>query len=196
VEHLSAEEKSNLIPIICHILQALEETGLDRGGSTLSMLWPDGSNIVYGVKSRCDSSNNPWGRMLQDSISCATFAAITTLCFESGNCKCKSLQGQNGTRKACGEPCLSTAVSRYIPAMSPSSGSEESVWGLRHGRKYWLGSVGSHLLLEVIPELPEKARHLTVRSNRFPNMIAKKLGFGILRERQDNDFEGEDVLVL
>lgn len=192
IEGLSSDEKICLIAIITYILELLKHTGVDRKGEYLSILWPDALSTSYGVKIQCNEKN-AWTRILQDSESSATFAAVTATCFEGHDRACRKLvappwQDYGGF--------LSTAVCRDFTAERATAYSPSMLLHLEDGQRYWIGKVGGDFWV-MVRKSKDGDMHLFVKGNRFPKVLSQKLvGRNVIRERPDVTFEAEDALVL
>lgn len=190
VEGLNAEEKSCLIAIIAYALELLRYTGVDREGKALSILWPHKTSASYGIKFRCEGLNG-WARILHDTQSCATFAAVTPLCFEGHNHKCRNMvvppwEAAGGF--------LSTAMCRDLTAAKPAVAIPSHL-RLEDGQKYWIGKIGGDYWVAVRRTKDGDVR-LSVKHNRFPKFVSQTLfHFDVIRERPDLDFDAEDVVV-
>ena len=192
VEGLSSDEKICLIAIIGYILDLLKNTGVDRQGGYLSILWPDALCTSYGIKVQCNEKN-AWTRILQDSESSATFAAVTSTCFEGHDRTCRKMvtppwQDYGGF--------LSTAVCHDLTAQRATVNTASNLVHLKEGQQYWVGKIGGDFWV-IVREAKDRERHLSVKCNRFPKMVSQKLvGRNVIRERPDVNFEAEDVIVL
>ena len=192
IEGLSSDEKICLIAIIGYILDLLKHTGVDHKGEYLSILWPDALSTSYGVKVQCNEKN-AWTRILQDSESSATFAAITSTCFEGHDRACRNMitppwQDYGGF--------LSTAVCHDLTAQRPMANAPSNLLHLKDGQRYWVGKVGGDFWV-IVREANDGEMHLSVKCNRFPKMLSQKLvGRNVIRERPGVEFEAEDVIVL
>ena len=192
IEGLSSDEKICLIAIIGYILDLLKHTGVDRKGEYLSILWPDALSTFYGVKVPCNEKN-AWTRILQDSESSATFAAITSTCFVGHDRACRNMitppwQDYGGF--------LSTAVCHDLTAQRAMANIPSNLLHLKDGQRYWVGKVGGDFWV-IVHEAKDDEMHLSVKCNRFPKMLSQKLvGRNVIRERPGVEFEAEDVIVL
>ena len=194
MEGLSDDEKICLIAIVTYILDLLKHTGVDRKGEYLSVLWPDASSSSYGVKIQCNDKHS-WPRILQDSESCATFAAVTSTCLETHNHACRNLsapswQDWGGTRGI-----LSTTVCRDL-TMEKATAGGPSPLRLEDGQRYWVGKVGGDHWVLVRKSKSCDEVHLIVNRNRFPKVLSQTFWkSNVLRERPDVNFDAVDVLV-
>ena len=191
LEGLSNDDKICLISIIGYILNLLKETGVDRKAEYLSVLWPDASHSSYGVKIQCND-NNSWTRILQDSESCATFAAVTSTCLENSHHSCRNMaaaswEGHGGL--------LSTAVCQGF-TMGRATGELSSPLWLEDGQRYWVGKVSGDYWV-VVHKVENDDIHLVVKCNRFPKVLSQTFWkSNVMRERPDVSFDAVDVLVL
>lgn len=192
VEGLSSDEKICLIAIIGYILDLLKHTGVDRKGEYLSILWPDALSTSYGIKVQCNDKN-AWSRILQDSESSATFAAITSTCFVGHDRTCRNMvtppwQDYGGF--------LSTAVCHDLTAQRAMTNAPPNLLHLKDGQRYWVGKICGDFWV-IVREAKDDEMHLSVKCNRFPKMLSQKLvGQNVIRERPDVNFAAEDVIVL
>ena len=192
IEGLSSDEKICLIAIIGYILDLLKNTGVDRKGEYLSILWPDALSTSYGIKVQCNEKN-AWTRILRDSESSATFAAVTSTCLEGHDCTCRNMvtppwQDYGGF--------LSTAVCHDLTAQRAMGNTRSNLLHLEDGQRYWVGKIGGDCWV-IVREAKDGEMHLSVKCNRFPKMLSQKLvGRNIIRERPDVTFKAENVIVL
>ena len=192
IEGLSSDQKICLIAIIGYILDLLKNTGVDRKGEYLSILWPDALSTSYGIKVQCNEKN-AWTRILQDSESSATFAAVTSTCFEGHDRACRNMvtppwQDYGGF--------LSTAVCHDLTAQRALAYTRSDLLDLKDGQRYWVGKVGGDFWV-IVRKANKGDTHLFVKCNRFPKVLSQKLvGRNVIRERPDVNFEAEDVVVL
>ena len=191
VEKLSNDEKICLIAIIAHILDLLENTGVDRKGEYLSVLWPDASSPSYGVKVKCNDTN-AWRYLLQDSESCATFAAMTSSCLEGHNHTCRNMAAPSWQDRG---GLLATAVCRDLSTERATAHTAMHLQ-LESGQRYWIGKVGGAYFV-VVREMKDGDVHLIVKCNRFPKVLSQSFWrSNVIRERPDVSFNAVDVLVL
>ena len=175
IKGLKTQEKTCLTTVVGYLLQILENTGLDRESKRLSILWPQPSSAMHGIEVFCDSSSNSWARILRDSEWCVTFAAVTSLCLESATYGCRGIEGKSHIGLI-GGPCLSTLIGRYVPAEAVTYKRTAESWKLQDDKKYWMGSVGSDILVEARKKGNSDIQ-LVVKNSRYPMMVARRLGF-------------------
>ena len=191
IKGLDAEEKVCLIATITYILGLLRHTGLNREGTSLSVLWPHPSNISYGIKVPCDKRTF-WARMMQDTDSCATFAAVTSLCFEGNNHNCRNMSAPPWLEDTV---FLSTAVCRNITATTLAPKTLDP-WRLEEGKRYWIGRAGGDCWV-LVRRNSKGEPQLFIRINRFPKVLSHSLWkLDVLRERPDTTFVAEEVIVF
>lgn len=191
IDGLSSDEKTCLIAVIAYILDLLKHTGVNRKGEYLTVLWPDASSLSYGVKIPCNDKN-AWTRILQDSESCATFAAVTSTCLEGHGHTCRNNLAPSW-RDSRG--LLSTAVCRDL-TKGRASQDASSRLQFEDGHRYWVGKVGGDYWV-VVHGLKDGDVHLIVKCNRFPKVLSQTLWkSNVMRERPDVGFEAIDVMVL
>ena len=188
---LCGRERECLIQIITFFLEVLKDTGVDREGKRLRLLWPDESSLSHAISLKCDKSNL-WARVLQDSPSCATFAALSSTCLEAPSHSCKKNPAPIWTGKGA---LLSTAVCRVlVPGDSDVLGLGNNHWELQNGQRCWIGKPGSEVWVYT-SKTPNSEAQLTVKINRFPKGLSILRDWQVLRERQDSAFEAEEVVV-
>lgn len=190
VRGLQGPERTCLIKVITFFLQVLKDTGLDREGKKFRMLWPDESSLSHAISLIC-SKSNLWARVLKDSPSCATFAAVTATCLEAPGHNCKKNAAPTWTGKGA---LLSTAVSRVLLPGTPKA-SDTSHWELRNGEQCWIEKAGGDIWVYTTKE-PNSDTHLNVKINRLPKGLSIFRDWQVLRERQDATFEAENVVVF
>ena len=191
VEGLNSDEKICLIAIIASALNLLKDTGVDRKCEYMSILWPDASSASYGVKIRCNEKN-AWIRILQDSESCATFAAVTSTCLEGHKHVCRNVEAPSW--QDC-QGLLSTAVCRGLTTGGATANTSAQLQ-LEDGQRYWVGKIAGDYW--VVARKPKDGDvQLVVKCNRFPKMLAQTFWKpNVIRERPDVNFDAEDVLIL
>jgi hypothetical protein len=173
------------------LLELLKDTGIDRNGENLSILWPHYSNPYSCIKVSGDNSRL-WFKMLKDSEWCATFAVTTSLCLETSEHKCRRM-GEAPWHG--GGRLLSTAVCPNLTGTVPSTVSATK-WQLQDNEKYWIGKCAGEIWV-LVRKMPNSDTELHVKRNRFPKPVMRYLRqLQILRERQDVSFWAEEVLVL
>ncbi|KUJ12406.1 uncharacterized protein LY89DRAFT_673387 [Mollisia scopiformis] len=188
---LKGSKRECLVQVITIFLEVLKDTGVDREGKRLRMLWPDKSSLSHAISLKCDKSNL-WARVLQDSPSCATFAALTRTCLEAPGHSCKKNQAPIWTGKGA---LLSTAVCRVlVPGDVGVLGLGTNHWELQNGQRCWIGKPGSEVWVYT-SKTPNSEAQLTVKINRFPKGFSILRDWQVLRERQDAAFEAEEVVV-
>jgi hypothetical protein len=84
---LSSELHNQVLKMVRRILHVLQHTGLNREGTYLSVAWPNKRDIFRCFKIPCQKRSS-WAKILADSEDCATFAYISTKCFETEMIKC------------------------------------------------------------------------------------------------------------
>ena len=70
-KNLTGGPRDCAIKVITFFLQVLKDTGVDREGKSLRMLWPHKTGLSHTISLKC-SKSNLWARLLKDSPSCAT----------------------------------------------------------------------------------------------------------------------------
>jgi tetratricopeptide (TPR) repeat protein len=84
---LSSQLHQHVLGMIRRIFQILQQTGLDREGKILVVAWPHEHELFRCFRINCERENL-WAGVLADSEDSATFAYITTRCFETKKIKC------------------------------------------------------------------------------------------------------------
>lgn len=190
VARLAADEKSCLIAVIAYALELLKYTDVDREGKALSVRWPHKASTSYGIKFKCEGLNG-WVRILHDTESCATFAAVTPLCFEGHDHKCRDMVAP--LSQAAGG-FLSTAMCRHLTA-ERSKVAVSSSLRLEDDQKYWIGKTCGDYLV-VVRRTKDGDVRLFVKHNPYPKIVSLKVfKFNVIRERPSEDFDAEDVVV-
>ena len=144
----------------------------------------------YGIKFKCEDLNG-WARILHDTESCATFAAVAPLCFEGHNHKCRNMatpfwQAAGGF--------LSTAMCRHLTAEKSTAAASSSL-RLENGQKYWIGKTGGGYLV-VVRRTRDGDVRLFIKHNPYPKIVSQKVfKFSVVRERPSVYFDAEDVVV-
>lgn len=193
IEGLCTNEKSCLIAVIAYALRLLKSSGVDRNAKALSVLWPHKNNESYGIRISHDGSNS-WARMLVDSESCATFAAVTSLCLEGHGHKCRNVafpSWQEAGGFLSTAVCQDSTAEKHMMAM-PSCSRKLT---LEDGQRYWVGKVGGDHLVSVHKKGIRDVC-LSVRDNRIPKAVSKLLVKNVIREKPGVTFDAEDVLVV
>lgn len=188
---LQGDPRDCVLKVITFFLEVLKDTGVDREGKRLRLLWPDESSLSLAISLKCDKSNL-WARVLQDSPSCATFAALTSTCLEAPRHNCKKNLAPTWTGQGA---LLSTAVCRaLVPGDLGVLGMGTNQWELQNGQRCWIGKPGSEVWVST-SKTPNSEAQLTVKINRFPRGLSILRDWQVLRERQDATFEAEEVVV-
>lgn len=187
---LQGGQRDCLIRVITFFLEVLKDTGVDREGNELQMLWPHEASLSHAISLKCNKCNL-WARVLKDSPSCATFAAVTNTCLEAPGHECKKKSAPIWTGQGA---LLATAVSRVLIPGSPAS-SETVEWELKNGEQCWIEKAGGEIWVYTTKN-PNSDTQLRVKINRFPRGLSLFREWQILRERQDANFYAEEVVVF
>ncbi|KAI1125855.1 hypothetical protein F5Y10DRAFT_294334 [Nemania abortiva] len=193
-QKLDEDERRCMQTIFGKLLYLLKDTGFDRSGKHLSILWPHESDARFCVRIRPE--DQLWCSMLKDSEWCATFAVATPLCLETREHKCR----KTVAAAWCGGKMLSTVVCPNLSGTLPcaiQTTAAEAKWQLENKERYWIGKCGGDVLL-VVHKLPSSVTVLEVKRNRLPGPLASRVwGDRLLMERPDTAFqEAEEVFVL
>lgn len=187
---LQGGQRDCLIRVITFFLEVLKDTGVDREGNELRMLWPHETSLSHAISLKCNKCNL-WARVLKDSPSCATFAAVTNTCLEAPGHECKKKSAPIWTGQGA---LLATAVSRVLIPGSLAS-SETVEWELKNGEQCWIEKAGGEIWVYTTKN-PNSDTQLRVKINRFPRGLSLFREWQILRERQDDNFYAEEVVVF
>lgn len=122
------------------LLLAMEYTGVERGGHTLTIWWPEKNEATprgLQIKKEQYSGKNPWISMFQDAERCVIFGLATSRCLEHRGLK----TCQNTTRpakcEAVKEVMLDTSLVPAMPLINAAPLSYELkkryiLWHCRH----------------------------------------------------------------
>jgi len=190
VTSLEGGSRDCALKVITFFLHVLKDTGVDRDGKTLRMLWPSTSNLSHSISLQCNKSNL-WARVLKDSPSCATFAAVTRTCLQASGHMCKKQISPIWTGQGA---FLSTAMSRVLLPSATYDCSSGS-WELKNGQQCWIERAGGDIWVYTTKE-PNSDTQLRVKVNRFPKGLSLLRDWQVLRERQDAEFDAEEVVVF
>jgi hypothetical protein len=102
---LSSQLYQLTLRMVRRVLEGLRHTGLDRQRKNILIAWPHESDTSRCFSVACEKESS-WVGVLADSEDSATFAYITTRCFETEKIKCN---GPNPTWQG-KMPFLETAV--------------------------------------------------------------------------------------
>lgn len=159
---LRGSQRDCLIKVVTFFLEILKDTGVDREGNELRMLWPHETSLSHAISLRC-SKCNLWARVLKDSPSCATFAAVTNTCLEARGHKCKKNSAPTRTGQGA---LLATAVSRVlIPGSLDVSGAVQ--WELKNGQQCWIEKAGGDIWV-CTTKTPNSDTQLRVKIKPLP----------------------------
>ncbi|KAF7524554.1 hypothetical protein G7054_g11381 [Neopestalotiopsis clavispora] len=116
---------------IRRILKLLADTGIDPSGQHMIVAWPRATELYRCFRVRCENES-AWTKILTDTEACATFAYITTRCFQAGN----RFNCQTRWRNAI--PPLETAVRHH-----------EDGSNLQHNAKHFFQITNERLVVTV-----------------------------------------------
>jgi hypothetical protein len=194
--NLCDESRDCLLKVCTFFLEVLKDTGVDREGKYLRLLWPHDTSLFYTISLKCKKSSL-WARVLKDSPTCATFAAITSACleapgYECSNCPSPIWTGEGGL--------LATAVSRTMEPggnrVADQSAGISAKWTLKNGQPCWVERPGGELWVYTT-KAPNSEAKLKVSVNRFPSKRLSILrDWQVVKERQDPEFDAEEVMVV
>lgn len=164
-DELSDTQRNSVIEIIARLIIHLSSTGINHQDElVIAWVTREDPRICLRVHS---SRQNLWQRVLRDSEECATFACITTRCFETDHRRC---HGEN------------VCWPNKAPLFYTELYGETAPIALQDKAKYWVGPLDARLsavvnggtdlpTLEVsmprFMEVPEKfLQHLMARQMR------------------------------
>lgn len=84
---LTPELHRYILGMVRRILGVLQYTGIDRERKNIVIAWPYEGDIFRCFRVACEKESS-WAGVLEDSEDSATFAYITTRCFETKSIKC------------------------------------------------------------------------------------------------------------
>jgi hypothetical protein len=168
---LSPELYQHVLRMIRRVFEVLQHTGLDRERKNLLVAWPQECDLFRCFRIPCEKDNS-WFGILAESEDSATFAYITTKCFETTTIKCS---GPSPTWKDA-IPLLETAV------VLNSANSSRSLAVLQHNATYYFQKLDHLFFVKVYrPELAGVTKLIASRS-RSPFAYQQRL---ILRLAED-----------
>lgn len=168
---LTPELYQYALRLIRRVFEVLQHTGLDRERKNLLVAWPQERDLFRCFRVPCEKDNS-WFGILEESEDSATFAYITTKCFETSTIKCS---GPSPIWKDA-IPLLETAVVLY------SANSSRTLAVLRHDATYYFQKLDHLFFVKVYrPELTGVAK-LTASRSRSPFAYQQRL---ILRLAED-----------
>ncbi|KAJ9662591.1 hypothetical protein H2198_001263 [Neophaeococcomyces mojaviensis] len=201
LDSLSDTEHHTLQAVCGKLLELLKDTGFDRKGCTMRILWPAKANPYLCVRAVPD--RGAWTPILKDSEWCATFAVATCLCLETEEQHCRAVRtapwGGAGAVLSTAV-CPSGAEQQHADIVVPHALTSTTVnvgaaWALEDRASYWMGEAGGETWV-LVRKTPTAMAQLLVRQNRFPRFVARRMWQGrILRERTDVTFSAEEVFV-
>ncbi|KAL3474771.1 hypothetical protein BJX99DRAFT_260030, partial [Aspergillus californicus] len=164
LSNLSPELYQLVMKIIRRIFDVLQHTGLDREGNHLLVAWPDKRDIFRCFKVPCQKQSS-WARVLADSEDCATFAYISTKCFETEKIKCSG----PGASWRNAILLLETAVVIHSKsALTPTS-------TLQHKSTYFFRKFDNPFFVAVQRPNIAGTAILTTLSSNFPGNIKQRV---------------------
>ena len=182
-----------VLKIVRKIFNVLQYTGLDRAGKYLLIAWPHERDTFRCFKVPCKEESS-WAGILADSEDCATFAYISTKCFETARIKCS---GSNPTWKDT-IPLLETAV--VLHSTSPTALTA----ALQHNETYFFKKLNNLFFVKAQrSDMTGTANLITFRSISPPD-IQRRLFVRFrevqkrrvrLREKISNEDRAERVAI-
>ena len=201
MESRNRDLKPTVERIIRYVLIVLRDTGIDRTNERLIIacrqdIVPD-TPMSMCVKVPCEKATL-WAKVLADSEQCATFACMTSLCFETEEHRC-----QRGDPWHC--PSLKTAVCRHL-SDGELSRSMTNLWNLRDQDTYWIGKPEFGLQAKVSRICRGQDPRLLVSVSRVSEKTLARLGSMSrifkhqkrvhIREKLIESWPAEDVVIL
>jgi tetratricopeptide (TPR) repeat protein len=191
---LSSQLHQHVLRMIRRIFQILQQTGLDREGKVLVVAWPHEHELFRCFRIACERENS-WAGVLADSEDSATFAYITTRCFETTKIKCS---GPSPTWRSTIRLLETAVILHGRDASSPTT-------ALKHDVTYFFQKPDR--LLYVKAQRPDTAdvASLITSSMKSPLDIQRRLlvrlmkerkGRARLRERIASDDLAEEVVIF
>lgn len=162
-----------VLRMIRRIFSILVHTGVDRDGKYLRVAWPHERDIFRCFKVPCNKKENSWTHVLADSEDCATFAYISSKCFETERFRCSG--GNASWRNTI--PLLQTAV--VLPSITPAG----LAVALQHNATHFFQKLDSLFFVTVLRPNGSGTANLVTAPSSIP------LGF---RQRLYTTFKNED----
>ncbi|KAJ4295595.1 hypothetical protein N0V90_007608 [Kalmusia sp. IMI 367209] len=167
---LPPELHQHVLRMVRRIFDVLKHTGLDRNGKHLLVAWPRKHEIFRCFKVPCKRGNS-WAGILADSEDCATFAYVSTQCFETKNIKCS---GPEPTWQDA-IPLLETAVVLHSTSLTSA---------LQHNATYFFQKLNSLFFVKVQrPNATSTAKLVTFRSI-IPMDIQRRMLVTLMEDRK------------
>jgi len=200
-ESQNRDLKPTVERIIRYVLIVLRDTGIDRTNERLIIacrqdIAPD-TPMSMCVKVPCEKATL-WAKVLADSEQCATFACMTSLCFETEEHRCQRVYPWH-----C--PSLKTAVCRHLND-GELSRSMNNPWNLRDQNAYWIGKPEFGLQAKVSRICRGQDPRLLVSVSRVSEKNLARLGSMSrifkhhqkvrIREKLIESWPAEDVIIL
>lgn len=196
-ECLDGDLQAAVTDVVRYILTALRHTGFDKARQELVVAWALENDPFRCFRVRCEA-HQLWGRILEDSEHCATFACVTSACLETDKRKC---QGPSGAawQDICAS--LATAVCQYELTAGPIA--PRAAGNLHPDVRYWIGRPGADLVARlIVPDVPTDV-HLAVSLSKIPEPVRRRLEFAKkpedrsrrLRERQSIHMQAKEVFI-
>ncbi|KAI8930723.1 hypothetical protein NX059_012332 [Plenodomus lindquistii] len=191
---LSSQLRQHVLAMIRRIFQILQQTGLDREGKILVVAWPHEHELFRCFRIACERECS-WAGVLADSEDSATFAYITTRCFETEKIKCS---GPSPTWRSTVRLLETAVVLHGRDASSPTT-------ALQHDVTYFFQKPDR--LLYVKAQRPDTAdvANLITSSMTNPLDIQRRLLVRLMKERKQrarlreriaSDDLAEEVVIL
>lgn len=145
-----ADLKKAVLDQVRCIFESLAQTGVDPPGRFMIVAWPQPHDLNRCFWVPCER-RSAWTKILADTHDCATFAYITTRCFETSLHRC---QGHGHDRGHVPEwrnvmPVMETAVRQAPAEFAPSSSSSSRPLDLRHNARHFFQKIGHRIFVTV-----------------------------------------------
>lgn len=191
---LVPESRACMEKMVDKLLTRLKDTGFDKNGVELAVLWPNKTEAEFCVKIPPEGEQ-AWCRMLRDTEWSTTFAVATNSCLVAPSVKCRGDESLWG-----GMNMLATFVYPSFAGSVPSTGKRpEKTWQIRHHRLYWNGEIGGKVTF-----FSRKVSKRVAELEFYPNWLdvipsklwSRFLSSDVLVEAPRADFKSEEVFVV
>ncbi|KAM0083583.1 hypothetical protein ACKRZS_004168 [Fusarium odoratissimum] len=145
-QKLDRELQAEFETLAIAVLFLLQDTGVDRKGEKFVVGCAPSGLAVHCFKIPIERESF-WARILADSEDVATFAYVTTMCFETDQVRCRgpTEPWMNSTS------LFSTAVSLFQDGLvTQRLTPQQTRWTLKNAEAYLIGRVDAPLLIRVL----------------------------------------------
>ncbi|KAK4206185.1 hypothetical protein QBC37DRAFT_381340 [Rhypophila decipiens] len=183
-----------VLKMVRRIFNALKDTGVDQEGKYLCVAWPHERDVFRCFKVPCEKENS-WAHVLADSEDCATFAYISSKCFETERFRCSggNASWQNTI------PLLQTAV--VFPSRKPAG----LAVALQHKATHFFQKLDNLFFVTVLRPNESGTANLVTSPSSIPLSIRQRLYTKFkneghkqqarLREKKPTDVDAEPVAI-